>query len=118
MTTSTSRLTLGQEAISILAYMLLMFPKIDNYPEGLIIRTDLFLRSLSRSKGMYDNDIAVFFGRIKGELEKGSYLEKKEYEHDLEEALDKVFACPKNTKGKIMNIVRDVRKIATAEHGA
>ena len=106
---TTSGLTLGQEAISILAYMLLMFPNIDNYPEGLIIRTDLFLRSLSRSKGMHDDDIAVFYSKIKSELEKVSYMETEEYVRELEKILEDVFACPRNVKEKIMEIARDVR---------
>ena len=103
------KFTLGQKAISTIAYMLLMFPRIDDYPEELAREVEMFLDSLSEAEGIYDDDVAAFYSEVQNEIEEGYYLEKKEYEHDLEEALDEVFACPENIKEKIMEIARDVR---------
>jgi hypothetical protein len=103
---------LGQKAISTLTYMMLMYPRIEDYPEELVDEIQMFLEALdiAEKKGECTDNVAVFYAEIECELKEGFYLEKEEYEQNMEEALNGIFICPEKTKEKIMTIIRNVKK--------
>lgn len=111
MTGYTKKTTLGQKAIASLAYMILMYPKIKDYPDEFVNEAELFLGALGRAEAeeKHSDDVAAFYDEIENEFSEGFYLADEKYIKELEEALTEIFTCPVRIKEKIVEIAKIVK---------